>query len=263
MKTHISRLLPAAAAVLALGFASACGGSGSGAADGEDVKEPGQTGTSSSASLSAAPAPARTTPAEPARTLSREELEKAALRTADVSGYTVRTPSKEEVSGAGREKADRAECQPIASVIGGVPQPEPAEMVYRQFITTSKDEEAGGLILFEMLGAYEQESANRLMEGLRKAVKACAGGFTTKTGGDTSRYSGVRELTAPTGADDALAYQVDGDFEGDRVPLLFKAVRSGSSVAIFYSMNLMDFAEPGIPQSVVTAQVEKLKTPKR
>lgn len=253
MKTHISRLLPAAAAALALGFASACGGPGS--ADGEDAKEPGRDGRSSSA----APAPTRTTPAEPTRTLSRQELEKAALRTADVSGYTVKTPSKEEVSGAGLEKADRAECRPIASVIGGAPEPEPAEMVYRQFITTSEDEEAGGLILFEMLGAYEQESANRLMEGLRKAVKACADGFTTKTGGDTSKYSGVTELTAPTGADDALAYQVDGDFEGDRVPLLFKVVRSGSSVAIFYSMNLMDFAEPGIPQSVVAAQIEKLE----
>ncbi|GAA2395147.1 lipoprotein [Streptomyces glaucosporus] len=258
MKTRATRLLPAAAAVLALGFASACGGSGP--ADGEGAREAEKGGTSSApADRSAAPSPVRTEPAAPANLLSRAELEKAALKTADVSGYTVKTPSEEELSGAGQEKAERAECRPIASVIGGAPRPEPAEMIHRQFISTSDDEEDGGLILFEMLAAYEQEDANSLMEGLRKAVKACAGGFTTKTGDGTGKYSAVRELAAPTGADDALAYQVVGDMEGDEVPLLFKVVRSGSTVAFFYSMNLTDFAAPEIPQSVVAAQIEKLE----
>ncbi|MFH0242564.1 hypothetical protein ACGRHY_09005 [Streptomyces sp. HK10] len=71
-------------------------------------------------------------------------------RTADVSGHTVKTPS-EEVSGAGLEKADRAECQPIASVIAGVSRPEPAGMVYRRLITTSEDK-GPAKILAEELG---------------------------------------------------------------------------------------------------------------
>ncbi|HEX5569268.1 MAG TPA: hypothetical protein VFY14_20520 [Streptomyces sp.] len=201
MTTRASRLLPTAVAVLALGLVPACGGPDS--ADGGGPKEPGE-----------GRAPASGTPA-------RAELEKAVLRTADVPGYTVKALSGEEVSGAGQEKADRAECQPIASVIGGAPRPGPKEMVYRQFLRASQDQEGGGPVLFEMLGAYEQRSADRLLSDLRGAVRACADGFTTRTGDGTTRYSGVRELTAPSGADDALAYRVDGDPDGGGVALLF------------------------------------------
>ncbi|UGY93370.1 hypothetical protein [Streptomyces gobiensis] len=256
MKTRRARLLPVAASVLALGLVSACGGSGSG--DGNTSGDAKNDKVSSAPTKESA-APDEDSQAAPAKALSEGELNKAALATADVSGFTVKTPSKEEVSGAGEEKAKSPECQPIASVIGGVPQPEPNGLVYRQLLSTSEDEDAGGLILFEMLAAYEQRSAERMLGDLRKAMKACSGGFSTTSAGETNRYTTVRELTAPTGADDALAYEVVGDLEGDKVPLLFNVVRSGSTVAIFYSMNLMDSSKAEVPKAVVTAQINKLK----
>jgi hypothetical protein len=110
-----------------------------------------------------------------------------------------------------------------------------------------------------MLAAYGQEPAEQMLADLRSAMEECSGGFTTTSGGETTHYTAVKELSAPAGAaDDAVAYQVDGDVEGEKVPLLFTVVRSGPTVAVFYSMNLMDSAKADVPQSVVTAQLNKL-----
>jgi hypothetical protein len=255
MQTRAARVLPTVAALLALGFTSACGGS---ASDGGDKPE--QPEVSSAPTSASAPPAQDSESGGSANALTRKELDKAALVTADVPGYTVKTPSADDISGAGEEKAARAACQPIASVIGGVPQPEPSELIYRQLLSTATDEAAQGLILFEMLAAYERGPAEQMLADLRSAMEECSGGFTTTSGGETTHYTAVKELSAPAGAadDDAVAYQVDGDVEGEKVPLLFTVVRSGSTVAVFYSMNLMDSAKADVPQSVVTAQLNKL-----
>lgn len=68
----------------------------------------------------------------------------------------------------------------------------------------------------------------------------------------------MKALPVAEVGDDAFAYQVTGDFEGDPVPLVFQVVRCGGTLATYYTANLEGPATPQIPQILLTAQVAKL-----
>jgi hypothetical protein len=247
------RRIAAAAAVVAMGFTAACGGSSSDEVNSADKPK------QESASQAPADSPSEsvsTTPAEgqksTGRTLSKQVLDEAALANGDAQGYVV---TEMPGSPPGGEKADKAECRPIAAVISGKPEPVAAASVYRQIVGGKDDQQ----VVTEFLTAHKPADAQKVLADLRAAIKACAGGFTSRTGDGPSQYSGVKELTAPEAGDDALAYQVTGSLEGESVPLVFHVVRSGATVAIFYTANLVDAKTPEIPAAVVTAQADKLK----
>ncbi|MEV6651214.1 hypothetical protein [Streptomyces sp. NPDC051219] len=247
--------LMAAVAALAMGCTAACSGSatGSGSSDGDtkpNAKERkrkqeqkqeekqkqnrGQTDDNVRGPLTAA------------------ELDKAALATGDVAGYTVTTLPGSPPAGG---KADKSACLPLTAVLNGKPEPLATATVYRR-LAGGKDEQT---VVTEFLGSHaSNREAARVLGDLRAAVGACAGGFTAKGGEDgPSKYTGVKELDTARAGDDALAYQLTGDYEGEPVPLVFHVVRSGATVATFYTANLVDAKTPDIPAVLLTAQADK------
>lgn len=270
MKSRRARLVPAVAAVLALGLTAGCGSSDSSdGAEGDGASKPetssSEPGGEAGQKGEAEPEPGDTSdwPKDPAEgKLSEDELSAYALAQGDIQGFTVRIPSEEELSGMGAEKAKEKKCEPLGAVMAGTPQPEPSDLVYRSVISEVEEENPSGLILFETLAAYEAKDADALFSKLRASVKDCADGFETTAKGHEGigKYTGVKQLKKPDlkGADDVLAYQLDGDAEGQRLPILFNVVRTDSTVAVFYAMNLMSPEEAVIPDAIVQTQTTKL-----
>lgn len=281
MKSRRARLVPAVAAVLALSLTAACGGSDSSdGADGENApkpdasssesgdgkKSPGESDDDSGDKAEDEPKPGNTSdwPKTPAKgKLSDDDLAKYALAQGDIEGFTVRIPAKDELSGMGAERAKEKKCQPLGAVMAGTPQPKPSDSVYRSIVSAVDEENPSGLILFETLAAYEAKDADTFFSDLRKAIKDCSDGFETTAKGHEGigKYTAVKELKKPDvkDADDALAYQLDGDADGQRLPILFNVVRTDSTVAVFYAMNLMSPEDAIIPDAIVKAQAAKLK----
>ncbi|MEV7865680.1 hypothetical protein AB0P17_06170 [Streptomyces sp. NPDC088124] len=186
--------------------------------------------------------------------LSKGELERAVLAGGDVAGFAV-TPM-EGAPPAG-ETADRDECRPLTALMNGTPEPVADAAVYRQ-IVGGKDEQ---VVVTEFLTAHKGESAAQVLSRLDAAVVACADGFTADGGEDgPSTYSGVKRLAAPRAGDQALAYQLTGDYEGEDVPLVFQVVRTGTTVATYYTANLVNAKTPEIPAEISAAQAAKLQS---
>lgn len=287
MKSRRTRLLPATAALVALSLTAACGG-GSDSDDADGAKSPtpegsssgsdgegkddGKNGDTSNGGDSAKgddeskdPKPGNTDkwPKSPAKgELSDDKLAEYALAQGDVPGFKVNIPSKSELAGMGEEKAKDAKCQPLGGLMAGTPQPEPSEAVYRSMLPEPDEQNPSGLVLFETLAAYDGNSADAFLAKLRKALKDCADGFETAAKGDQGigKYTGVKELKKPKlkGADDVLAFQLDGAADGQEIPILFNVVRTDSTVAVFYAMNVMQPKAAVIPEIIARIQTDKL-----
>lgn len=279
MKSHRARLVPAAAVLLALSLTAACGSSdSSGNADGGDSPKPetsssesgegkdsgGEDGQQDEKSDEPKPGDTSDWPEGPAKgRLSDAQLGEYALAQGDIEGFTVRIPSEDELSGMGAEKAKEKKCEPLGAVMAGSPQPKPSDTVYRSVTSEVDEENPSGLILFEILAAYDTKDADTFLTDLRKSMKDCADGFETTAKGHEGigKYTAVKQLKKPQvkGAEDALAYQLDGDADGQRVPILFNVIRTDSTVAVFYAMNLMSPEDAIIPDEIVNTQTDKLK----
>jgi hypothetical protein len=247
-------------AAVVMGVGTGCGGSSSDTADGSDesrstkadapavtVSEP--VGGASSSGPSQEQGTAGVT-GEP---LSEDELERAVLAEGDVAGFAVTSMAGAPPAG---ETADRDECRPLTALLSGAPEPLASAAVYRQ-IVGGKDEQ---VVVTEFLTAHKGQSARQVLTGLDAAVVQCADGFTARGGEDgPSRYSSVKRLAAPEAGDQALAYQLTGDYEGEAVPLVFQVVRTGATVATFYTANLVDAKTPEIPAGLSVTQAAKLK----
>lgn len=49
------------------------------------------------------------------------------------------------------------------------------------------------------------------------------------------------------------------DIDGDKIPVTYTVVRSGSTLAVFYAMNALGGKAPEVPAAVMEAQVTKLE----
>lgn len=264
----MARAAAATAATVALGLTAACSGSSPSDPDASATTKPGkpdkadgtdQAGKPSSPkspSSSSSPSPSAPAPGKP---LSKAELNKAALTQGDLDDYAIGAMPDEE-SAPGEERADQEECKPLTSVISGAPEPKATDTVYRQIIGTRKDKKKPmqQMVITEFLTAHKPKDAPKVLADLRAAIKECAGGFTSYGPEGDSKYSSVKELPAHQAGDDSLAYQVTGDLNGESVPLVFHVIRSGTTVATFYTANLVDAKTPDLPADVVKKQAEKL-----
>ncbi|MEE1804246.1 hypothetical protein PUR57_37170 [Streptomyces sp. JV176] len=264
-----SRRAASLLAVVILGAVTGCGGSSSDTAD--SAGEPKSSKTAPPAQTAgeptehapsnpeSSPRPSREPGAAKVtgKTLSKKELERAALVEGDVAGFAVTPMAGAPPAG---ETADRAECSPLTALMNGAPEPVADAAVYRQ-IVGGKDEQ---MVVTEFLTAHKGQSAGQVLSRLDAAVVACADGFTADGGEDgPSVYSGVRRLAAPKAGDQALAYQLTGDYEGEDVPLVFQVVRTGATVATYYTANLVDAKTPEIPAAISAAQADKLASAPR
>ncbi|MFF3453351.1 hypothetical protein ACFYXH_03295 [Streptomyces sp. NPDC002730] len=251
VRTH--RGVALATVALTLALVGGCGGSSSVTADGSgESQKPKDKPTAATAST---PAPASSTPGAAkvtGKTLSKVELEGFVLAKGDVAGFAVAPMEGAPPMG---ETADKAECLPLTALLGGKPEPAPSAAVYRQ-IVGGKGEQT---VVTEFLTAHRGQEAGQVLARLNKAVADCADGFTAHGGESPSTYSGVKKLPSPQAGDEALAYQLSGAYKGEEVPLVFQVVRTGTTVATFYTANLVDAKTPEIPAAISTAQAAKLK----
>lgn len=244
----------AAALALAMGLTAACG---AGSEDGgSSDKAARTTSPSPKPAPKSAPEPETSAPLTPAgappKNLSQAELDKAILAQGDVPGFNVAPMDAPPPQG---ETPDKAECAPLTSVISGRPEPLAQASAYRQ-LTGPKDDRPA---VSEFLTAHGRQGAVSVLSRLRAAVEACEGGFKATGAEGPSTYTGVKALPVARVGDDAVAYQVTGDFAGAPVPLVFEVVRSGSTLATFYTANFEGPQTPRVPPALLTAQVAKLR----
>ncbi|MEV0776279.1 hypothetical protein ACIBLA_02210 [Streptomyces sp. NPDC050433] len=259
----------AALAALVLGLTTACGG-GDGGDDADKPKKPDAAASATTdlkdpkdpGQVSEPPAleeqPKTVDPdvkgvgAGGGKELTKAELDTAVLATGDVSTFTVGPMDAPPAQG---ETADDPACAPLTAMINGKPEPEASAAVYRQLVGAK----TGRPAISEFLTTHGTQGATTLLNRLNDAVKSCEDGFKGSGAGSPSTYSAVQRIDAPKAGDDALAYQVTGDFEGDPVPLVFHVVRVGGTVATFYTANFEGAKTPEIPPILLATQAAKLK----
>ncbi|MFD0038486.1 hypothetical protein ACFVIZ_12670 [Streptomyces anulatus] len=255
--------LAASAAALAL-LATACGGTSD--ADKKDDKD--AAGGSSSA------------PKAPAEALTAAELEKATLAQGDVKGRKVTKAGPADEVPADGVTVDKEACLPVAHAMFGVAQKGSVATTKRKVIDEPKadgkkksledlaDGEAEDAFkdafdltsTFVALNSYEGTAGPDAFAALTKAAAECAGGFTATVAGTPTKVASIAEEKV-TGGDEAAAWTVTSEDDGDKAPFKLVALRKEGAVATFFSFNLA--AAGGdvtfeVPAEVVAAQDEKL-----
>jgi hypothetical protein len=226
---------------------------------GSDEEKSEQDGAKAAASVSAKPS--GTPSAVPTPTSSGEVLDKAglagiALSTGDVAAYEVTPMQGGEETGT--ERSEDKECRPLVAVINGAPEPAAAATVFRTVMDKSEEGKDDQTVVTEILTSHPKDAAQQLMRGVRDAVRACAGGFRTSGEDGPSTYTEVKQVPLPPAGQESIAYQVTGSIEGDKVPLLFQLVRTGSTVVTFYVADFLTAKTPQLPAELVAAQAAKL-----
>jgi hypothetical protein len=246
MKTNTSRRLAPAVTAAALLAALTTGCSSEDPAPAKDDKPAAEQSTKD-----AAEQPAE----EPAGVVLTEAQLKSALVTkADAKSYA----SEDNNAAPVRPKSATPECAPLADMTasgtGRTPQAEAA--VSRSF----GSETAPGLAVTIGLFSYEGKGAQQTLEGTRKAVAECAGGFSTSgnNGGATVKYSSVKGGQKPDAGDDAVSWVMTAEAQGQKVPMHFTVVREDSTVAVFFTIALSAPAKAELPQDLFGSQITKL-----
>ncbi|MEE4491099.1 hypothetical protein [Streptomyces sp. BE230] len=229
---------------------------------GTDEKKSEQDGGKAAGSSASASASASAKPGGgPSATSSGEVLDKAglagiALTTGEVAAYEVTPMQGGEVTGT--ERSENKECRPLVAVINGAPEPAAAATVFRTVMDKSEEGKDDQTVVTEILTSHPEDAAQQLMRGVRDAVQACAGGFRTSGEDGPSTYTEVKQVPLPPAGQESIAYQVTGSIEGDKVPLLFQLVRTGSTVVTFYVADFLTAKTPELPAELVAAQAAKL-----
>ncbi|WP_371677119.1 hypothetical protein [Streptomyces sp. NBC_01276] len=107
------------------------------------------------------------------------------------------------------------------------------------------------------LSSYEGQGAAETLAAFKTAGQICAGGFSSTSEGDTTKYEGVAAGPAVTAGDEAVSLALTIDMEGgDKGTLLLVMARKGGTVASFSSISLLGKADS--PTALIDAQVKKL-----
>ncbi|QKV93239.1 hypothetical protein HUT19_16955 [Streptomyces sp. NA02950] len=241
MKSGTRVAVAAAAMVAALGLVTGCGGDGG--SDSGDAKSKGGGGKDEQSAA--------------ATSLSAAQLERAAVTKADVKGFEIQKMSEKEFSDGGAAKAEKAECQPIASLMGSSFDPAPKASVYRTY-AQAKGAKLGGSGMIR-LSSYGDGDAERTVKDLRGAVSACGGGFAAKDGsGKKSDVARVTPSADPKLGDESLSFSLV-DAGKDKAVVEFAVARTGSQLSVFFGVNLTDPTKSDVPAELVKAQVAKVE----
>ncbi|MGW7369778.1 hypothetical protein ACWGI8_41740, partial [Streptomyces sp. NPDC054841] len=182
-----------------------------------------------------------------------------ALRTALVTQAEVPSYQAQENSPPSRRpKADREDCRALADMTaaGTARTPEAADWANRSFLSSGTP----GLTVTVSLFSYEGDGAQQTLAGVRKALDACGGGFSTSgnADGSTIKYVEVKSEKAPEGGDESVAWAMTGTAQGTRMPVHFTAVREGRNVIVFFTLNLLEPEKSQLPEDLHGRQMGKL-----
>jgi len=261
--TVIRRTAIAASAVCVALLATACGGSETGGESKEKAEKTEAAGPAAKAKTSA-------------------ELEKLVLADGDVKGHKVEKAGPEDTTSAENVSVDKKECEPLAYAQLGVPVGDPAASVMRKVVQepqkpektdsqndgelTDEDFEEAVKSAFNVtatavfLSSYEAGGAEKAAADLRAAADTCSGGFTGGAKGEELEVTGIKKEKI-TGGEEAHAWTITTEQEGEPFPLKLAVVRQGSTLAVFSSYNLASAGSGkdfDLPTEVIDAQVAKL-----
>ncbi|MFF1500634.1 hypothetical protein ACFVZR_12285 [Streptomyces sp. NPDC058316] len=258
--TAIRRTAVAASTVCLALLATACGGSDSGSGSGDK----------------SADAKGKDSAAKPAaKALTAAELEKAALAQGDVKGHRISKAAAKDVVSVDDIKVAKEVCAPLADALMGAQVGEPGAFTKRTVVSEPKkgsmdkqdtDAEGAFKAVFDItttqlaLGSYDGKGAEESVAALRTAATECAGGFDFTAAGEKQKVSKITEEKVK-GGEDAAAWTVQLEQDGEKVQLKLVALRQGPSFASFSSMNLAAMGGGGdfeLPTAVVEAQAAKL-----
>ncbi|MEU8629323.1 hypothetical protein [Streptomyces sp. NPDC048669] len=238
----MGRILPAALVLPTLLLASACS---SGTDDKTAEKKPSAAGKESPKSADKAAENAKKIGAIPPA-----ELEEATL-SGKSSGYELKKVSEAETAAGLDMKADKKECQPLASLAGGTTSIKPVSLVRRSLEPSdAKNATVGSM----WLASHSEKNAKQVMNDLRIALKECPKGF--KTLGLT--YKSVKRLDDPDLGDEAVGYDITTAVSKQSVPMTYTVVRHGGVIAAFYGVNMLDTKKAVVPAKLVKEQLKML-----
>ncbi|MGW0823269.1 hypothetical protein [Streptomyces sp. NPDC002845] len=262
MRATPLRRTAAAAAVACLALlATACGG--------DESADAGAAQDKATAEESATTSPA-------AEVLTTAELEKLALADKDVEGHTVEKAATADIPDAEEVSVENAACEPLAYAVNALPVGEPAakaQRIVRSEPTKPSDEELAEMSPEEQLAAsmnvvataaslfsYEDSEAEEAVAALRTAAEKCADGFAGTTDGEEDKVTKIAEESF-SGGDEAAAWTVTREGDGETLPYKLVVVRQGNTLATFSSTNFgaaLSGKDFGLPTAVIDAQLAKL-----
>ncbi|MFF4168506.1 hypothetical protein [Streptomyces sp. NPDC001744] len=253
MRTSIRTATVATTAVSLALLVTACGGTKS------DDRGKGKESTPAASATSEAPA---------AKALSAAELEKLIVEQGDVKGHQVRKAGAEDVVTADKVTTDKAACAPIAHAMSFISPGSPAASAQRKVMeepkksATASPEDAvreglGVRITAVTLGSYDGKGAQDAFASVKKAGAECAGGFTVTQLTEKTKVTKVAPESVTAG-DEAVAFTVTTDIEGEPLVSKLVVVRKGGTLASFSTVSAAPGGVKELPKAVVDAQVAKL-----
>ncbi|MFH9722802.1 hypothetical protein ACH4M4_07515 [Streptomyces sp. NPDC017254] len=242
----------AATAVSLALLVTACGGGEK--SDGKDK------GTAApSASATSAPA---------AKALSAAELDKLIVEKADLKGYQVQKAGAGDVVAADKVTTDKASCAPIAHAMSFISPGSPAASAERKVLAEPKKDASAspedaltGALGVEMtavtLGSYEGQGAQDAFASVKKAGAECAGGFSVVHLKESTKVSKVAPESVTAG-EEAVAFTVTSDLEGESFTSKLVVFRKGNTLASFSTISFAPGGVAALPQNLIDAQAAKL-----
>ncbi|MFB6552162.1 hypothetical protein [Streptomyces sp. NPDC056405] len=237
------RVLPAVTVLPALLLISACSGDSDGPGENKAKASPTAKATSSEEAKKAVEA-------KRIGAMGPQALKKATI-SGKSKGFEFKKVAAADAE-AGRDmKADKVECQPIASLAGGYTHIEAVSVEHRSLDPVeAKNATVGSM----WLASHSKKNAKRVMTDLRTSLKKCPDGF--KTLGLV--YKDVQQLKDLPFGEDALSYRITNVVAKQTVPMTYTVVRKGGVIATFYGLNMLKPKDSAIPASVVEEQLKQL-----
>jgi hypothetical protein len=207
------------------------------------------------------PAAAKATATKPsAFLLSRKRLKQAEVGPADIKGYRT-APMDIGIDVARLQRISPAACRPIADMNTFASEYQPLAAVEQTAIGPTVGKDSTRIAEMALL-SYTAADAPKVIADLRTSIRTCSSFHFILD--DSEGFTDPRPLPDPKAGDEAVAYRItktiSDEMGGLRVPFVFVAFRTGTTIAAFYTS-----AAPGeldkpsrIPTDLVTAQAAKL-----
>ncbi|MEU0400185.1 sensor domain-containing protein [Streptomyces sp. NPDC006197] len=254
MRTFIRSTAVTTTAVSLALLVTACGG--------------GEKADSDKGGKGSAPSASATSSAPAAKALSAAELDKLIVEQGDIKGHQVKKADTEDVVPADKVTTDKAACKPIAHAMSFISPGSPAASAQRKVLAepkkdaTASPEDAllGGLgvqVTAVTLGSYDGQGAQEAFASVKTAGTECAGGFAVVHGTEKTKVSKVAPESATAG-DEAVAFTVTSDLEGQPFTSKLVVFRQGNTLASFSTISFAPGGVKELPKAVIDAQAAKL-----
>ncbi|MFI7299828.1 hypothetical protein [Streptomyces sp. NPDC050121] len=262
MKRSSGARLCATAAIgaLSLSLLTACSDDGS-----KDTADSKPSASASASTSSSAPA---------GKALTSAELEKLLLAKGDLKGYEANSGDDTLPKSKSQVKTDKPACDPLAWATAGLAPGDTNANASNQIsedkasTATAQPTDLADAFNIDMtfvgLSSYAGDGAEKTMKAVSDSVTACAGGYGLAADGEKSKVTKVAAEKGSGKGDESVAFAETVDMDGEGTATFHaEAIRSGSTIATFYTVNFAAFEKGGdmgpVPAAVIDAQVAKLR----